>query len=273
MRLTIALCVVCVLYSTASALEVIPGSAVTIRSALVAPLDVEVQLPVGFTNTVSVETSPEPLFPDSPVDQRYMNRYLSWQTRTSEDGTHVLHIQSQMGFLEPVIELMISEGKPGDAGRRAIVVIAPEFPGDVASGSTPGILASPPKGETTTARLRRGQLATSQESTLTPSNASTSSAYGMKASEAKSSKHGMKASEGRSSEHGMKASEAQSSEHGMKASEGKSSEHGMKASEAQSSEHGMKASEGKIKDHGMEASSSATVPAFGIPASEKTVTN
>ena len=185
----------------------------------------------------------------------------------------MLHIQSQMGFLEPVIELMISEGKPGDAGRRAIVVIATEFPGDVASGSTPSILASPPKGETTTARLRRGQLATSQESTLTPSNASTSSAYGMKASEAKSSKHGMKASEAKSSEHGMKASEGKSSEHGMKASEGKSSEHGMKASEAKPSEHGMKASEGKIKDHGMEASSSATVPAFGMPASEKTVTN
>jgi len=63
MRLTIALCVVCVLHSTASALEVIQGSAVTILSALLAPLDVEVQLPVGFTNTVSVETSPEPLFP------------------------------------------------------------------------------------------------------------------------------------------------------------------------------------------------------------------
>lgn len=137
----------------------------------------------------------------------------------------MLHIKSQMGFLEPVIELMISEGKPGDAGRRAIVVIAPEFPSDVASGSTPSILASPPKGDTATARLPPGQLATARESTLTPSNTSTSSAYGMN------------------------------------------------VSEATPSDHGMKASEGKIKDHGMEASSSATVPAFGMQASEKTVTN
>ena len=70
MRLIFALSVACVLIATASALEVIPGSGVIIRSALLAPLDIKVQLPVGFNNTVSVQTSPKPLFPDSPVDQR-----------------------------------------------------------------------------------------------------------------------------------------------------------------------------------------------------------
>ena len=54
MRLIFALSVTCVLCATASALEVIPGSDVIIRSALLAPLDVKVQLPVGFNNTVSV---------------------------------------------------------------------------------------------------------------------------------------------------------------------------------------------------------------------------
>ena len=306
MRLIFALSVTYVLCATASALEVIPGSDVIIRSALLAPLDVKVQLPVGFNNTVSVQTSPKPLFPDSPVDQRYMNRYLRWETLTKEGGTNVLHIKSEMGFREPVIELMISEVEPGDTGRHAVVVIAPIFPGDVTPASTSGI---PAKEAVTTARVTPLRLAAADESTRTLSNTSTRAAYGvqashpealahgMKASEAKPSDHGMTASEAKPSAHDMTASEAKPSGHGMTASEAKPSghdmtaseakpsghdmtasetkpsRHGMRASETKSKDHGMKASSSKVSAHGMEVSSSKTVKNFAMPASEKAVTN
>ena len=213
MRLIFALSVTYVLCTTASALEVIPGSDVIIRSALLAPLDVKVQLPVGFNNTVSVQTSPKPLFPDSPVDQRYMNRYLRWETLTKEGGTNVLHIKSDMGFREPVIELMISEVEPGDTGRHAVVVIAPVFPGDVTPASTSSI---PAKEAVTTAPVTPARLAAADESTRTLSNTSTRAAYGMQASHPEALAHGMKASEAKPSDHGMTASEAKPSGHGRK---------------------------------------------------------
>ena len=282
MRLIFALSVACVLCATASSLQVIPGSDVIIRSALLAPLDAKVQLPVGLKNTVSVQTSPKPLFPDSPVDQRYMNRYLRWETLTKEGGTNVLHIKSEMGFREPVIELMISEVEPGDTGRHAVVVIAPIFPGDVTQASTSSI---PAKEALTTARVTPVRLAAADESTRTLSNTSTRAAYGMqashpealahgtKASEAKPSDHGMTASEAKPSAHGMKASEARPSGHGMTASEAKPSGHDMRTSETKANDHGMKASSSKVSAHGMEVSSSKTVKNFAMPASKKAVTN
>ena len=150
MRLIFALSVTCVLCATASALEVIPGSDVIIRSALLAPLDVE--------STATCWVQQYCFRPDFPkaIVPRFAGRSALYESipqlgnAHQGGGTNVLHIKSEMGFREPVIELMISEVEPGDTGRHAVVVIAPIFPGDVTPASTSSI---PAKEAVTTTRV------------------------------------------------------------------------------------------------------------------------